>query len=173
MAHEKPGFRRQREQPLDRTIELRGVAARKIGARGAVVRHEQRIADEHRIADLVANIGRRMTGRVHHLDGKLTDAERLAIGKQVVEVTAIRAQIFGVEHRAENPLHVLDVLADPDPGTGFGFDIGRAGQVVRMRVGLQRPFDRQPLLSRGGKNGFHRTHVDRSDRDGRNPARDR
>ena len=31
-----------------------------------------------------------------------------------------------------------------------------------MRVGLQRPFDRQPLLSRGGKNGFHRTHVDRS-----------
>jgi hypothetical protein len=42
----------------------------------------------------------------------------------MIEVAAVGFQIGGVEDRAENALHILDVLADADPGAGFRLDIG-------------------------------------------------
>ena len=120
VAHEQPRFVGQPQQPLDRSIELTGVTARKIGARGAVVGHEQRVADEHGIADLVRQVRRRVARRVQDLDDEFANAERLAVGEQAVEIAAIGLQVFGIEYGAEDPLHVLDVLADADPRAGPG-----------------------------------------------------
>ena len=67
VAHEQSRLGRQRLQPLDRAVELVRVAAGEIGARRAVVRHEQRVADKYRVLDLVGNVRRRVAGRVQNL----------------------------------------------------------------------------------------------------------
>ena len=77
-------------QAPDRAVELVGVAAGEVGAGGAVIRHEHRVADEHRILDLVGDVGRGVPGRVQHLHVELADLEALAILEQVVEVAAVR-----------------------------------------------------------------------------------
>ncbi len=126
VAHEQPRVVGQLQQPLDRTIELVCVAAREIGARSAVVRHEQRVADEHGVANLVGQVRRRMARRVQDLDDEFPNAERFAVREQAVKIAAVGPQVFGVEHGPEDSLHVLDVLADADPRAGFGFDVRRA-----------------------------------------------
>jgi hypothetical protein len=60
-----------------------------------------------------------MARRVEHLGLKLADSEALAVAKQMVEVAAISFPIRRVEDRAENPLHITDMLADADPGARF------------------------------------------------------
>ena len=80
MTHEQARFRGERQQPLDRAIELVRVAARKIGARGAVIRHEQRVADKDGIIDLVADVRRRMARACAVTSTfKLADLELLAV----------------------------------------------------------------------------------------------
>ena len=73
----------------DRAVERVRVAAGEIGARRAVVGHEQRVADEHGVADPVGDVGRRMAGRVDHLGLELADLEALAVLEQMVEVAAV------------------------------------------------------------------------------------
>ena len=136
------------------------VAAREIGTGRAVVGHEQRVADEHRVLDLVGDVGRRMAGRVEHLRLELADVEALAVLEQVIEVAAVGLQIGGVEDRPENALHILDVLADADLGAGLGLDIGRARQVVGMSVGLERPFNRVACLLGQAQHRLDRARVD-------------
>ena len=95
-----------------------------------------------------------MARRVQDLDDELPNAERLAVCEQAIEIAAVGPQVFGVEHRPEDSLHVLDVLADADPRAGSGFDIGRTRQMIGVRMGLQHPLDRQLFLIRRGQNGF-------------------
>ena len=83
---------------------------------------------------------------MEHLGVELADLEALTVLEQMIEVAAVGFQISGVEDRAKNALHILDVLADTDPGAGLGLDIGRAGQVIGMGVGLERPGDAIALL---------------------------
>src|SRR5207247_1752896 len=68
MARERPRFARQREDSPDGPVQLARIAARKVGARRAIIGHEQGVADEHRVADSVANASRRVAGRRHHFD---------------------------------------------------------------------------------------------------------
>ena len=79
----------------------------------------------------------------------------------MVEVAAVGCQIGGVEDRPEDPLHVLDVLADADLRAGLRLDVGRAGQVVGMGVGLQRPLDRHSQLLGRLQDRLDRAGVDR------------
>jgi hypothetical protein len=63
---------------------------------------------------------------MEHLGVELADLEALTVLEQMIEVAAVGFQIGGVEDRAENALHILDVLADADLGAGLGLDVGRA-----------------------------------------------
>ena len=92
----------------------------------------------------------------------VADLEALAILEQMIEVAAVGRQIGRVEDRPENPLNVLDVFADADPGAGLGLDIGRAGQMVGMGVGLQHPLDRIAGLAGRLQHGLDGARVDRS-----------
>ena len=51
----------------------------------------------------------------------------------------------GIEDGAEDLLHLADVLADADLRAGLQLDVGRAGQVVGVGMGLQHPLDREAL----------------------------
>jgi hypothetical protein len=50
VAHEEPRVVGQAEDLLDRVVERAGIAAGEVGARRAAVGHEQRVADEGRVA---------------------------------------------------------------------------------------------------------------------------
>ena len=78
------------------------VAAREIGTRGAVVWHEQRVADEHGVANLVGQVRWRMAGRVQDLDDEFPNAERFAVREQAIKIAAVGPQVFGVEHGPED-----------------------------------------------------------------------
>ena len=83
-----------------------------------------------------------MAGRIEHLGAEVADVEALAVLEKVIEVAPVRRQVRRIEDRPEDALNILDVLADTDPRAGPGLDIGRAREVIGMRVGLERPLDR-------------------------------
>ena len=146
MAQEQPCCRRQREDLADRPIELAGIAAGKIAARGAVIRHEQRVADKGGIADDVGHAGRCMARRV---DGSCLDAaqpEGLAILEQMLELATIAGEAgLRVEQIAEGLLHLGDGRADRQPAAQLFQQVRRGRQVIGVDMGLQNPFDRQAL----------------------------
>ena len=118
-----------------------GVAAGEIGTGGAVIGHEQRVADKRGITDLIGDIRRRVARRVDHFGVEFADLEVLAVLEQMVEIAAVDLEISGIENRPEDALHVLDVLTDADLRPGLGLDVRRAGQVVGMGVRLKGPDD--------------------------------
>jgi hypothetical protein len=126
--------------------ELARVAAREIGAGGAVVVHENGVADKDVLPDPVGDVGRGVAGQMHHLELEAAEREALAVPEQPVEVGAFRFQVSGVEDRPEDALHLLDVLADADRRAGLRFDVGRRRQVVGMDMRLQHPADGDTLL---------------------------
>ena len=162
MAHEQPGFGRQGEDPADRLIELGRIAAGKVSPGRAIVRHEQRIADEHGIAHLVNNAGRRVPRGVQHLDGQFAELEGLAIREQVIELGPGAGYVRRIEHTREDLLDLANVRADPHPRPGAGLDQRRGGQVIGMGVGFQHAGDPPPARRSGGEHGLGRA--------GRNPT---
>lgn len=79
MAQEEPCLRRQGEDLLDRPIELTRVAAGKIAARRAVVRHEQSVADKGRITENIGHAIGRMPGRMDCAPAQSADLNRGAV----------------------------------------------------------------------------------------------
>ena len=125
---------------------------RGVGACRAIVRHEQRVADKHSIFDLIGHVGGRMSWRVEDLDGEISKLEAFAAGKEMVELAAVAFQVGRVEHRAEDLLHVADVLANTDLGAGLELDIGRARQMIGMGVRLEHPLNGETVGGSGGEN---------------------
>ncbi|MNO01931.1 hypothetical protein D3C81_2222060 [compost metagenome] len=65
------------------------IAAGEIAARGTGIRHEEGVADEDRVTDVVSHIRRRMTGDVQGLRLQLADMENLVCIEQVIELRTI------------------------------------------------------------------------------------
>src|SRR3546814_3361703 len=89
----------------------------------AVIRHEQRIADEGYITDPVGQVGGGVAGRVHCLDLQRPKRETLSIDEESVEVGAVGLQVIECEDWAEDLLHVTDMLANADQRAGLCLDI--------------------------------------------------
>ena len=144
MADEDPGLRREFEQAPDGTEQCRGVAAREVGARRADIRHEQGVAREDRVTDLIGHAGGRVAGHGQHAEPERARHEGLAVAPQPVELRAVAAEVLaGVEDLTERLLHLDDARADADAAAELPLEVGRGGQVVRMRVRLEDPFDAQ------------------------------
>ena len=88
--------RGQREQAADRAVELARVAAGEVGARRAVVGHEEGVADEHRVADHVGQVGRACGRDVHHDRSIVAEPEALAVLEQLVELRAVARELRAV-----------------------------------------------------------------------------
>ena len=158
VTHEQPRFGRQRQNALDRPIERAGVAAGKVGARSAVVRHEHRVADEYRVTYPVRYAGRRMTGRVDDLAVERADLEALAVLEQMIELGTIARHVDCIEDRPEDALHVADMFADRHLGAGLQLDIGRARHMIGMRMRLQHLRNLDAKLAGLRENGIGRGH---------------
>lgn len=85
MTHEQARLFRQRQQLADRAVKFTRVPARKVRARRAIVRHEQRVANEDGILDLIGHTGWRVAGRRNHFAAKLADLEAVAVLEQNIE----------------------------------------------------------------------------------------
>src|SRR5690606_28806836 len=94
-----------------RAIQLRGVAAGKIAARGAAGGREQRVADDENVADRVGDAVRRMARRGDDARLELADAECLAVREQAIELAAVGREIAELEDALERALHVDDAGA--------------------------------------------------------------
>src|SRR3546814_15749272 len=76
--------------------------AGKIRPCAAVIRHEQRIADEGYITDPVGQVGGGVAGRVHCLDLQRPKRETLSIDEESVEVGAVGLQVIECADWAED-----------------------------------------------------------------------
>src|SRR4029079_425145 len=78
----------------------------------------------------------------------------------MVVVASVRVQFGGVEDWPEDPLHLFDVLADPDLGAGRRLDEGCAGKVVGVGVSFENPFNGHTGLSRGAQDRLDGARID-------------
>ncbi len=161
VAKEHARVGRQLVEAVNRAIELPGVAAGEVGARGAEVGREQRVADEHGVADDVADAVARVARRAQHAPLELADRERLPVGEQVVELRAVRVEIGEVEHFLERRLNAADALPDGDTAAEPLLEIGRGRQMIGVSMGLEDPVDREPLRldERGDRVGRGRARA--------------
>ena len=95
-----------------------------------------------------------MAGRVHDLEFQSAKPEFLAIGEQMVELHAGARHVGRIEQIAEHFLHFADVRADADLRAGLGLQVGCGREMVGMGVGLEDPFDRQPVCVGGLQHGL-------------------
>ena len=115
VAHEQPRGGWQREQLLDRLVQGVGAATGEVGARGAVVRHEKRIADKDRVTNLVGHACRGMSRHREGLGLKLADGKLLTVQKEMVELAAVSRELWlQMEDAFENVLHLCDVAPNSD-----------------------------------------------------------
>ena len=96
---------------------------------------------------------------MEHLGVELADLEALTVLEQMIEVAAVGFQISGIEDRAKNALHILDMLADANLGPGLRLHIGRAGQVVGMGMSLECPGDAIAFIPGEAQHRFHRAGI--------------
>jgi hypothetical protein len=148
VAHEEPHVVGQAQDLLDRVVERAGIAAGEIGTGRAAIGHEQRVADEGRVAHHMGHAGRRVAGRVDREGAHAADHVGVAILEQRVELAAVALELGAfVEDLAEGVLHHGDVAADADLAAELLLDVGRARQVVGMDMGLDQPLELQPLFA--------------------------
>src|SRR3546814_11648952 len=87
-----------------------------------------------------------MTGNMEHGNWQFANCETVAIGPETIEIRAITAKFgSGVEDVAEHSLNVPDMLADRDRAAEPFLDHSCCRQMIGMRVGLQKPVDRDAL----------------------------
>ena len=126
------------------------IAAGKIAAGGAVVGHEEGVADKDHAfvagSHQIAQAGRGVARRVHGPALDRADRKGLVGLGEVVELAAIAGErVARIEEFAENGLYLADVCADGDPTAQLPAQVGRGGEMVGVGVGLEYPRDRQAL----------------------------
>ncbi len=86
------------------------IAAGEIGARGAVVGHEQRVADERRIADHVGQVRRCVARHMQRDQRDAAERQLVAVVEQEIELRSVTREVAAfVEHFAEDVLHREDL----------------------------------------------------------------
>ena len=92
-----------------------------------------------------------MAGCMHRAQLQCAEWHVLAVGKQMIELTAITShRRFGIEQCAKDLLHRLDVLTDTNLATEMFFQVRRGRQVIGMDMGFQYPLDRGTQFAHPG-----------------------
>jgi hypothetical protein len=103
--------------------------------------------NEGGVADHIGHTVRRVAWCVQDDRVEFADREALAVNEQMVELAAVALEFGpGIEDLAEDVLNDTDVLADAERAAEPFLDVGRGREVVRVDVGLEDPFDLEPLL---------------------------
>src|SRR5690606_36854587 len=113
MAQEYPGLRRQAQHLLDGPVQRAGIAAREIATGGAVVRHEQGIANKGGIPDHECQAGWRVAWRVPSPAVQIADGEGAAVLKRAVKLAAVPGKLgASIEGLAKDFLDIRNSGAD-------------------------------------------------------------
>src|SRR6516225_5053299 len=138
---------RERQDAAGGAVQCTRVATGEVGARGAVIGHKERVADEGGVADHIGHAGRGVARGVQGDRVEVADSEALVIDEQMVKLAAVALELGpSVENLAEDVLNDADVLAYAERAAEPFLDVGRSREVVRVDVGLQDPFDLEPPL---------------------------
>ncbi len=115
VAQEHSGLVWQRHQTADRAVEQTRIAAGEIRACGAVIGHEHGVAGEHRIADDIGHVGRRVARDMERNQRDIADRQRVAVDKQAIELRAVAGEASAlVEDLAEDVLDGDDIGTDDE-----------------------------------------------------------
>ncbi|EXI71514.1 MAG: hypothetical protein AW07_03576 [Candidatus Accumulibacter sp. SK-11] len=83
-----------------------------------------------------------MSWGVHDRDAQAADHDRLAIGKEMVELAAVGGESrSGVEQLAEHALHDGHLPADRCPSAELFLEVGSGREVIGVNVRLEDPLD--------------------------------
>src|SRR5210317_833401 len=143
VAHEETRFVRQGKDLLYRLVELCCIAAGKVGARTAEVRHEQRVADKGGIANDIGNACWRVARRCDDASGNSADVKGLIICEQMIELAPVRSEILEIEYAFECFLHSRYVGADSRSATQLFPYVRRTTEVIRVHMCFEDPVDFQ------------------------------
>ena len=117
MAHEELGFERQAQNLVVRSIQGMCVATGEVASSGAVIRHEQRVADEGGVCNgspmtYVIQAGVMAKG-VYRPNFYVPNGNALAVSKQMIKMPTIASEIaLQIEKRAEDRLHRGGMLSN-------------------------------------------------------------
>ncbi len=144
MAHEQLGAVWKCQKPKDRPVQRARIGTREVATRGAVVWHEEGIANEQRLLPgvfhQVAHARWSVTWRMQRPSSQVADAEPFFVFEQDVELAAIaREASFGIEQRPEDFLYLGNVRAYGDAPAKLGLEIGRCRKVISVNMGFQQP----------------------------------
>ena len=116
----------QQQDAAGGAIQRARIATGKVGARRAIIGHEQRVAHKGGVADHIGHAGGRVAGRVQRDRVERADREALAVGEQMVELAAVTLELGpGIEDLAEDVLNDTDVLANSEHAAEPFLDVRR------------------------------------------------
>src|SRR4029077_5208568 len=149
---------RQCENALDALPEAMCITSRKIGPGGAAIRHEQRVMDEGRAADHIGDGGKGVAGREQDRALELAELECLTVGEEVVPWRAVCGKaVREVVERLPEALDVDHTFADCGRRPRYILQVACCREVVRVRVRIQDPVDREVSLPDIVQNGIRRS----------------
>src|SRR5690606_10000239 len=109
------------------------IAAREIATGGAVVRHEQGVANKGGIPDHVCQAGWRVARRVQNPAFQIADGEGVAFLKQAVKLAAVPSKLgASIEGLAKDFLDIRNPGANSGLAAKPFMEIRRRRQVVCM-----------------------------------------
>ncbi len=147
VAHKQSHAVGQFQDALDGAVKHAGIAAWKIGTRRSTVRHEERVADECRVADDMGHASRRVTGREHREGLQIADSICVAILEKAIKLAAIALEFRAfVENLPEDVLDDANIFANAQLSAELALDVGRRGEVISMCVRFDEPLDLETIL---------------------------
>eukprot|EP00003_Mantamonas_plastica_P027470 TRINITY_DN5895_c0_g4_i1.p2 TRINITY_DN5895_c0_g4~~TRINITY_DN5895_c0_g4_i1.p2 ORF type:complete len:242 (+),score=2.08 TRINITY_DN5895_c0_g4_i1:471-1196(+) len=148
MAQENPGFPGQRQNLLDRLEQGSGITSREVATRGAVVRHEQGVANKRGITDHVGKARRSMPGGMQYPPFQATDAEGIPFTEELIKLTAITGKLgASVKRFTEDFLHIKDMGSNSGFTPQVFMQIRCRREMVSMNVGFENPLDSQVMAA--------------------------
>ena len=94
-----------------------------------------------------------MPRRVHHADARLAQRDFVTVLEQRIEHGRLGLGLRRAEQRAETRLHLGDPRPDADLRAGLAADMIRRGEMIGMRMRLQRPLHRKTQVARPRQHG--------------------
>ena len=151
MTNEETRFRWIVKKPAYRPEQTPSIPTGKVSACSAEIGHEKRVAHKDCIVDLIGQVCRGMTGRRYCGCSQIPDAERFVVGKQMIEVTAIRRKVRSqIENLLESRLNLGNLLPDGRPAAQLVLEIVRGGQMIGVRMRFEDPFRLQSFFADEG-----------------------
>ena len=151
MTNEETRFRWIGKKPAYRPEQTPGIPTGKVSACSAEIGHEKRVAHKDRIADLIGQVRWGVAERRDRDCRHPADTECFTVGKQMIEVTAIRRKVRSqIKNLLESLLNLGNLLPDGRSAAQLVLEIVRGRQMIGVRMRFKDPFRLQSFFADEG-----------------------